>query len=220
VGPDGVSISHTEEVIPAEAPPDVDLDLNRMEDDGESSMWTMVTKGRHKKMARQLRDIVTRSKGLTGLLGEWIDVVLIGGKPGSGARTCTTAMQVRFTQQGIACEGVDDCGFVALTGPCRFCKEVGRKRGCLDVPQALQLALLYAAIERSIERIMASRNYLDERVGIVIVGGPSAMADPLLVNQSFVSIWLQQYIKGIVRSESSSAKTNGSRRRTRLRREI
>ena len=113
-----------------------------------SSSWTVVK--RHNKMDRKLRQLVRPSKALEERIPEGIHVILVGGKPGSGVRTCSIAIQERLALQRIVCERVEDCGFVALTGPCLFCRRNHWNDGCPDAPQALQINLLYKAVEKMI----------------------------------------------------------------------
>ena len=92
--------------------------------DDPSLSWTTV-KRRPNKTERKFRNINLPSRVLDEPISEGVHVILVGGKLGSGVRTCTTAMQERLALQRIACERVEDCEYVALTGPCLFCRKGG-----------------------------------------------------------------------------------------------
>ena len=98
------------------------------------------------------------SKVLDAPISEGVHVILLGGKPGSGVRTCTTAIQERLALQRIVCERVEDCEYVALRGPCLFFRKNGWDSGCIDAPQALQIDLLYNAIEKRRYDMSSGRN--------------------------------------------------------------
>ena len=91
-------------------------------------------------------------------------MILVGGKPVSGVRTCAVAIQERLALQRIVCERVVNCECIALTGPCPFCRKNKWETGCIDAPQALQFDLLYKEVERAARRAAGSAFYNANRV--------------------------------------------------------
>ena len=59
-------------------------------------------------------------------------------------------------------------------------------------PQTLHLNLLYQAIERAAARVSRTIAYAGPRKGIVIIEGPFAMANEVLMEAATVSVWLEQ----------------------------
>ena len=129
INPDGITIGRTEEVVLQKTGASCDqadddyaearelsakAEVPGMGSDASSS-WTVVK--RHSKMDRRFRQIIRPLKVLEERIPEGVHVILVGGKPGSGVRTCSIAIQERPALQRIVCERVEDCGLVALTGP-------------------------------------------------------------------------------------------------------
>ncbi len=160
-------------------------------DDDRASSWTTVTRRRN-RAERRFRQILTPSRVFEEPPSQGIHVILVGGKPGSGVRTCAVAIQERLALQRIVCERVVDCEYVALTGPCLFCRKNKWESGCIDAPQALQLDLLYKEVERAARRAAGSACYNANRVGLALVEGPFVMSDPKLNHLSTAAIWLEQ----------------------------